>query len=186
MDPSVLKFIHKLGDFTEEESFLIAQEVLHKTYKKNDLLLRVGEVCSSLCYIISGSFYHFKMDTDLNENVMDLGVEHDWIINHQSFTSRKPSEYDIKAYEDSSILELTIDSIHKLIGVSQSFLKMGVVLQDATARMTILNDNNTPDLKYKYLLKNKPQIIQKFPQKIIASYLNITPETLSRVRKRLK
>lgn len=73
---------------------------------------------------------------------------------------------------------------HRLIGQSQSFLQMGKILEESTSRIDFFDNNNTQDEKYQYVLENKPELIQSFPQKLIASYLKITPETLSRVRNR--
>ena len=62
---------------------------------------------------------------------------------------------------------------------------MGKLLDQAVSRIEFYDNNNSPDEKYVHLLENKPIVIRKFPQKVIASYLKITPETLSRVRKRI-
>ncbi|SEK36811.1 cAMP-binding domain of CRP or a regulatory subunit of cAMP-dependent protein kinases [Aquimarina amphilecti] len=185
MDTSILEFLNKAGSFSEEESSLLQNEVKHRELKKNEFLLRKGEICSSLHFVISGSFYQYFIDTDLNMNIIDLGIKNDWVINHKSFTGRKPSEYEIQAFENSSVYELNIDSIHKLIAISPTFFQIGKVLEESTARVSFFDNNNTPDEKYEYILKNKPLLFQKFPQKIIASFLKITPETLSRVRKRI-
>lgn len=182
---SLSKFLNKAGSFTEKDSLLLQQELQYKTLKKGEMLLKEGAVCSVLCFIISGSFYQYTTDADLNKNIIDLHTETDWVLNHRSFTSRKPSETTIKAFENSTFYEISIDSIHKLIAQSQSFLQMGKILEEATARIDFFDNNNTPDEKYAYILKNKPILLQKFPQTMIASYLKITPETVSRVRKRL-
>ncbi|QTD37599.1 Crp/Fnr family transcriptional regulator [Polaribacter batillariae] len=186
MDKSILELLKKAGEFSEKESILLKNELQYKKLKKDDYLLEKGNTCSSLSFIISGSFYQYSIDLELNKNIIDLNVSNDWVINHKSFTTRKPSEYSIQAFEDSSIYELSIDAIHRLIAQSQSFLQMGKVLEESTSRIDFFDNNNTPDEKYNFILKNKPNLLQKFPQKLIASYLKITPETLSRVRKRIK
>ena len=116
---------------------------------------------------------------------IDLYIKNDWVINHKSFSTRQPSEYTIQSFKKSFVYELTIDSVHKLISKSQAFLTMGKILEESTSRINFFDNNNTPDEKYDFIINNKPQLLQEFPQKIIASYLKITPETLSRVRKRL-
>lgn len=185
MDESVLALLKKAGEFSEKESILLKSELRFKKLKKGDHLLENGAICSSLSFIISGSFYQYSMDVELNQNIIDLNVSNDWVINHKSFTSRKPSEYSIQAFEDSAVYELSIDAIHRLIAQSQSFLQMGKILEEATSRVHFFDNQNTPDEKYRFILENKPKLLQKFPQKMIASYLKITPETLSRVRKRI-
>jgi len=185
MDESILELLNKAGKFSEIESLLLKQELQFRKLKKDDVLLEKGHICSSLCFVVSGSFYQYYIDSELNRNVIDLNIANDWVLNHKSFTSRKPSEYSIQAFEDSTFYEISIDAIHRLIAQSQTFLQMGKILEESTSRIDFFDNNNTPDEKYLYIQKNKPNLLQKFPQKIIASYLKITPETLSRVRKRL-
>lgn len=184
MDESILEFLKKAGEFSEKESTLLKQELQFKELKKGDILLEKGKVCSSLCFIISGCFYQYSIDSESNKNIIDLNIANDWVINHKSFTSRKPSESSIQAFEDSSFYEISIDAIHKLIAQSQSFLQMGKILEESTSRIDFFDNNFSPDEKYHYIITNKPNLLQKFPQTIIASYLKMTPETFSRVRKR--
>lgn len=185
MNESILELLNKAGKFSEKDSLLLTQELQFKKLKKGEILLEKENVCSSLCFVVSGSFYQYKIDSEFNKNIIDLNIPNDWVINHKSFTSRKPSEYSIQAFEDSTFYEISIDAIHKLIAKSQSFLQMGKILEESTSRIDFFDNNNTPDEKYVYILKNKPNLLQYFPQTIIASYLKITPETLSRIRKRL-
>ena len=185
MDESILEHLKKAWGFSEKEFSLLNQELVFRELRKDDFILKDGEVCSSIYLTVSGSFYQYNTDFDLNKNFIDLYVSNEWMLNHKSFTSRKPSKYSIQAFENSTVCELSIESIHKLIGISQKFLQMGRILEESTSRIDFFDNNNTPDEKYSYLLKNRPKLIQKFPQKVIASYLKITPETLSRVRKRL-
>jgi len=185
MDKSILKLLSSVGKFSKKESLLLKEELKFRELRKGEVLLEKGNVCSSLHFVISGSFYQYNIDSELNKNVIDLNSINDWILNHKSFTSRKPSKYSIQAFEDSSVYELSIESIHNLIAKSQSFLQMGKILEESTSRIDFFDNNLTPDEKYHYIIVNKPNFLQKFPQTIIASYLKMTPETLSRVRKRL-
>lgn len=184
MDHLISEFLTKAGRFSEEEVILLKEELQFSTLKKDEILLDKGHICASLSFVLSGAFYQYNIDADENTNVIDLNVVHDWILNHKSFTTQKPSEYYIRSYVESSICFLTIESIHRLIAKSQSFLQMGKILEASISRIVFFDNNNSPDEKYQYLLENKPEIIQRFPQKLIASYLKITPETVSRVRNR--
>lgn len=179
------EFLKKAGQFSEEEIVLLQKEVQSHVCVKGTILLKKGDVCSSIYFIKKGAVYHHTTDESGHQRVIDLQVTNDWVLNHKSFTSRKPSEYQIQVYEDSEIYELTMASVHKLIAISQSFLQMGKILEETTSRIQFFDGNYTPDEKYAYILTHKPLILQKFPQTILASYLKITPETLSRVRKRV-
>lgn len=186
METSIMALIDSAGQFSEKETLLLKQELQFRRLKKDDFLLKKGDTCSSLYFVISGSLYQYNLDSNLDKNFIDLYISNDWMLNHKSFTARKPSEYFIQAFQESTVYELSIESLHKLIAQSQSFLQMGRILEESTSRIDFFDNKNTPDEKYQYLLKSKSKLIQKFPQKIIASYLKITPETLSRVRKRIK
>ena len=185
MEEPFLELLKRSGTFSKEEAFSLQNALQFKRLAKDGILLEKGTICSSLCFVISGSFYHHRLDNEGNKSVIDLNSTHDWVINHTSFTSRKPSAYVIQAFEDSTFYEISIDAIHRLIAQSQAFLQMGKILDTVTERINFFDNNSTPDEKYRYLLENKADLLQKFPQTIIASYLKISPETLSRVRKRL-
>ena len=177
--------LHTTGSYSDQEVQLLEAEIMVRDIKKGTILLDVGEVCSSVYFLEKGAVYQYQLDKENEKQIIDLNVPQDWIINHQSFTSRKPSTYRIEAYEDSRIQMLSITSIHALIAKSQTFLQMGTLLEQAVARVRFFDHQYTPDEKYQYVLKHQPALLQKFPQKILASYLKMTPETLSRVRKRV-
>jgi CRP-like cAMP-binding protein len=186
MGNPIIKYLNQNGTYSTSEIVLLEDVLEHKTIDKNDFILKAGEVCDSVGFVASGAFYQYKYDKDNNIVVSDFYIQNDWVINAKSFTSQKPSEYIIQAFETSSVYLLSIESIHGLIAKSQSFLQMGKILETGNSSTTFFKDIKAPDDKYTLLLNKRPEIIKRFPQKFIASYLNITPETLSRVRKRLK
>lgn len=185
MSHSISEFLSSAGRFSESELELLKNEAQLINIKKGTILLDKGAICSSVSFIAEGAFIHYNTDDAMHKNIIDLNVENDWVLNPKSFTTQNPSTYSIEAYEDSTLYILSIVSIHRLIAQSQSFLQMGRILEGATSRLSFFDKNYSPDEKYQHLLNNKPKLIQKFPQKLIASYLKISPETLSRVRKRL-
>ncbi len=174
-------FLKQVGTFTADELDQIQHECNPRYLKKNEVLLEAGQICSSIYFAVSGAIYQYRI-MDIDENIIDLHVENEFFLNYSSFIAQKPSLDTIKAYVDSEILELTVQSIHKLIDVSPVFFQLGKLLQPTTLRTQFFDDSMTPGEKYKYILEHRPQLLQKFPLKYIASYLKITPETLSRVR----
>ena len=182
---AIQKLIRSAGLLPEHEIQLLTEALVKRSFAKDETLLDQGEVCRCWWFIIEGATFQYKLDDELEYNIIDLSITHDWVVNHKSFTSQDPSSYTIKAFEDTVVYELNIHEIHRLIGASQAFLQMGKILDGATSRVTFFDNNSTPDEKYTYLMQNRRGLIQSFPQKMIASYLKITPETLSRVRARL-
>ncbi len=184
MNNQLVECLNKGGRYSEKELLLLEEVLECRILEKEEMLLHKGEICTSLCFIISGAVYQYETDAVLNKNVIDLHVSNDWVINHKSFTAQIPSEYWIQAFQETAIYTLSIEAIHQLIAQSQSFLQMGRILEESTARLAFFDNNYTPAEKYQFILDHKPELIQSFPQKLIASYLKITPETLSRVRNR--
>ncbi len=185
MNSSLIAYLQRTGSYSQEELTLLEEKLEYQTYPKETFLLNKDEVCSSLYFIESGAICQYKEDDAGEKHMIDLNVTHDWVINHKSFTSRKPSEYYIQAYEACEVYILSIEAIHTLIAESQAFFQLGKILEASTARVHFFDNNYTPDEKYAYVLKHKPALVQKFPQTLLASYLKMTPETLSRVRKRI-
>jgi CRP-like cAMP-binding protein len=179
------KILESTGKFNENDYALFEKEVKIKAVKKGEILLKQGQICQSVFYNIEGSFYQYNFKEEVELNVIDLYVEHEWFLNQQSFMTQKPSETFIVAYTDSTVLELSIHSLHHLIGLSPTFFQLGKVLEQSKSRIHFFDNSMTPLEKYQYILNEKTAFIQAFPLKIIASYLKIAPESLSRVREKL-
>lgn len=168
--------------FSESDYKLVQNELKYRKLSKNEILLDKGEICKSIYYIQSGSFiqYHIK---EIEKQIIDLHIKNEWFVNHTSFIAQKPSSTTITSFEESEILELSVYSIHKLIETSPVFLILGKILDQAQERTLFFDKCFSPTDKYNYILRNRPALIQKFPLKIISSYLKISPETLSRIRR---
>lgn len=178
----LLPILQQLGRFEEQHAALLAQQVQHRDVVKGEVLLPEGAVCKSVFYAVKGAFYQFNVKEETEEHIIDLHVQNEWFFNHSSFVLQKPSQTCIKAYTDGEILELTVASLHDLIAQSPAFLQMGRLLEQSTARVQFFDHNMTPTEKYQFILDHRPDLIQAFPLKVVAAYLKITPETLSRVR----
>lgn len=177
----VTHILNSVGNFSDEEVDIFEKYVLKRSVKKNDILLREGDVCRSLFYILSGCGYQFQ-DDETMENIIDLHLANEWMYNHPALINQSPSKTCIKVFSDAEILELPLYKWHRLIARSQAFLQLGKILDQESSRTHFFDHSLTPAEKYAYITANKPALLQAFPLKMIASYLKIAPETLSRVR----
>ncbi|MFY0593380.1 Crp/Fnr family transcriptional regulator [Roseivirga sp.] len=180
MFENFLESVTNYGHFTKGEQEMLCDVLKPQSVKKGELLLKQGDVSRTTYFIQQGSVRHYRDIDGFSEMTANLFIEGDWVLDHKSFTSQKPSANHIQAFEDCELLEFSMNSMHELISKSPSFFRLGKILD---------NPRNLDDLKlmspeerYNQLMETNPRLIQRFPLKHIASYLNMTPETLSRVR----
>ena len=176
--PEILNYI---GQFSGYDIELFEKHTSVQTIKKNDTLLREKEICKNFYFILSGSFFQFQTK-ETDDQIIDLHVEGEWMFNQQSLTEQTPSITAIKAFSKSEVIILSLTDLHSLCSKSSSFLQFGKVLNQSKIRTTIFDHSLNPADKYRYINKVKPELIKVFPIKMIASFLKVAPETLSRVR----
>lgn len=181
----VAKVLERIGYFSNHDIEIFEKMLTQKVVSKGDILLKQGEICQSVYFILKGAFLEYNFKEEIEQNIIDLYIENEWLLNKQSFIRQKPSENIIEAYTDGVVWELNIHKIHDLIAKSPAFLQLGKVLEPTHSRIQFFDNSHTPLQKYQYILENRREIIQVFPLKIIASFLKITPETLSRVREKI-
>ena len=175
------KVLDNIGTFSQEQILMLEKESRMCKFAKGDHLLKEGEIGDSIYLILSGAAYQFKAD-EITEMVIELYTAGTWCFNAVSFSTMQPSLTSIVAYLPCSTLQLSVTTIHTLIGISPAFLQLGKILNDAVSRACYYDGALSPSEKWRYLSKTRPDVVQHFPLKMIASYLKITPETLSRVR----
>lgn len=172
----------QFADFSDAEIQLLNKSICKRYLDKNEIISNKGDVSKSIFFIVKGSFYQFYYnDVREEEIITDLHLENEWVFNLESFVAQAPAKATVKAFERSEVMELTLDNLHALIAVSNKFLQFNKLLI-SNPKLSFFDENMNPTEKYNYILKTRPQLIQTFPLSMIASYLKIRPETLSRIR----
>lgn len=180
-----IQSVRQLGTFPASQISLLLNEISVRPLKKEACLLREGQVCPALYFLAHGSLRQYHKTVEGTERILNLFLERDWVTDYQSFLSQKPSRNFIQAFEDSEVIELSICSLHKLIGQSHVFFKMGRLLEAGIQPVNLYTEFSSPEERYREVLAKKPLWFQKFPLHLIASYLGVAPETLSRIRRRI-
>lgn len=176
-----VEILNSLGQFSSFEIELFDKHSSRQRLNRNDILLKEGEVCKSFYFVLQGSFVQFQT-IDIEDQIVDLHLNNEWMFNQESLTEQLPSMTSIRAFSKSEILSLSLNSFHCLCAKSQAFLQFGKILNQTKYRTSFYDSAKNPTEKYKFITRTKPELIKVFPLKLIASYLKVTPETLSRVR----
>lgn len=187
MTAELIKFINEYIDLPGAELEEIASMFKSRTVKKNDYLLREGETCKDLVFVQQGCLRLYYIADSIEVSVW-FSFEHSSAIEISSFISQKPSNYFLQAIEDSEILYLPKIELDKLYSTHPKMQEMmrkfweDVVL-NLVDRFTALQ-RDSAEQRYRDLL-NKPAYLQTIPQKYLASFIGVTPTSLSRIRKNI-
>ncbi|RPE05355.1 Crp/Fnr family transcriptional regulator [Chitinophaga lutea] len=189
MHDSLISYINRYAGspLTSQEEELVRTTFTPKRLKKRQYLLQEGDVCKHFCFIVSGAMRQYSVDEKGIEHVIQLGIETWWMGDRESIVMHTPSKYNIDAWENCELLIISYADTIRLLDQVPSIRKM---LQMMEERNSIANQkrlNSTislaADSRYADFVREYPDFLQRFPLHIIASYLGITKETLSRVRK---
>lgn len=174
---------------TEGDKIILRQHVIVKKLRKRQYLLQEGEICKSVAFVSQGMLRSYTVDEKSNEHILQFAPEGWFISDLNSFISEAPSNLNIDAVENSELILINKAAHVYLENAIPDFFKFNylqyrgayIALQKRITGMFTLSTEE----KYLNLLQIYPDIMQSVPQHMIASYLGLTPETVSRVRKKL-
>lgn len=157
------------------------------TLKKNNFFLQVGKKCNSVAFINSGILRIFYPN-DLGEDVTcHFAQNGEWVTSLSVFGTHQPSKENIQAITDCEILIIQSDDLermHREIPVMQEFSRKVIeAISVMMERRVAFFQNYTAEDRYKSILQNHPSLLQNVPLQYLASYLGVTPQHLSRLRK---
>lgn len=181
--------VNELVSITEEEFNYCKTLFLPKKLRKRQYLLQKGDICKYTAFVEKGMLRTFTTDEKGNEPILQFSSEGWWVADLYSFLTNEPSLFNIEALEDCELLLISKPSWDILLDQVPAFERyFRILIQNnliATQRRLMGSISETAEEKYLKLINNFPGCIQRVPQHMIASYLGITPETLSRVRSQI-
>jgi len=185
---SIIKNISKYITLTEKETEIFTSLLKYKAIKRKEFLLREDEVCRHETFVTQGCLRTYYVDQNGMEHVLGFSIEDWWAEDLYSFLTNKPARLCIEALEDTEVLQIekiNLEKLYEEVPKFERFFRLS--FQNAyIAQQERITFNLSSTAEERYLsFKNKyPYCEQRFPQKQIASYLGITPEFLSTLRKK--
>ena len=186
-DNKLLYYFKKWADITEADEAIILSAFEPVSIKKKKDLLVAGQPCHYLYFITQGCLRSFYIDTKGAEHIYQIRMDNNWISDLESFFSQRPSKYNIETLEDSTLLSISHERMEQLlIEIPRLERYFRILFQkayiNALNRLKSTMWETAMD-RYNDMLKEHPEVFQRVPLVYIASYLGITPESLSRIRK---
>lgn len=174
---------------SNEEQELIKSYLSVKKIRKRQYLIQDGDVDKIIAFVEKGALRSYSVDDNGNEHIAQFAIEGWFISDLYSFLTGEPATYNIDALEDSELVVISRSANEELLARSpkyQAFLFQQITGAYIALQKRITSSNSlSPEERYKNFITTYPDIVQRVPQHMIASYLGVKPETLSRIRKRM-
>lgn len=181
------RFVEQYVKIPDEDWNLIAPKFVRKELPKNHNILEQGKICKSLYFLECGLLRYFVLK-DGNEMTKFFTIAPYCFTSQASFNSRKPANEYIQTIEPSIIWEITYEQNEELLQLKSwnNFArKITQEVQFFTEEILEELQSETAENRYKKLLKNQPELLQRIPLKHPASFFGVAPQSLSRIRKKL-
>jgi len=183
------KHIEKRIHLTDEEFDTCIKFFTPKKIKKHQFLLQEGEVCKNIAYVNKGCLRVYTVDNKGAEHIIQFALEDWWVSDLNSYLTGSPAIYNIDALHDSEVLLLEKSVRNNLMDSVPKMERFFLLLMEANyiATHQRINESLGSSAEERYLkfVKTYPKLLEQVPQSQVASYLGITPQSLSRIRKEL-
>lgn len=186
---NILQNIARYVSLSDTEKEKLISIIRTTKIKKRQFIDQPGYTCKYRNYVVKGAFRSYFIDNDGKEHTVQIAIE-DWFVSDfYSYITQTPATLYVEALEDSTIFQMTYDDIEGLCkeihGLSEYFRISTEKAFAFSRKRALSNLSMTAEEKYLELLERYPDIVRRVPQKVIASYLGMTPEFMSKIRKNL-
>jgi CRP-like cAMP-binding protein len=175
-----------IASFSETDQQLFVSVLKMTKVKRKQFLLHPGMISKDRSYIVEGSFKAFLIGRDGQEHTISLAIDDGWIGDPGSFVSQEPSTLSIEALEDSTLIQWSYESEQLLLGRIPQFVQVMMQRSQQIAltiqRRVISHLTLSAEERYNEFADKYPAYLQRFPLHVIASYLGMSREFLSKIR----
>jgi CRP/FNR family transcriptional regulator, anaerobic regulatory protein len=185
----ILQNIGQHIKLTQQEQDLFLTKTETKHFKTKTILLNAGDICKDSYFVNSGVLRSFTINDNIVEHVLNFACSGWWISDMYSYLSQKPGNLFIQVLEDAEVIVLSKENqelLYKEIPKLERFFRI-LIENSLVANQERLMDNLslTAEERFEKFCKKHHDLIQKVPQKQIASYLGVTPEFFSKMKAKM-
>ena len=185
----LIDYFEKLLLLDEEEKSMVEEAFKVRRVKRRQFILQEGDICKHHTFVVEGCFRMYLVDEKGKEHNLQFAIENWWITDIGSFYSEEPSRLYIEALENSTVLQLNKEDQLKLFDDNLKFNRIFRILTENALvnahRRILQNISSTAEERYLNFLKMYPHFFNRISNVQIASYLGVTPEFLSTIRKKI-
>ncbi|MCK8523486.1 Crp/Fnr family transcriptional regulator [Aquimarina sp. D1M17] len=190
MNPNLTEYIKRYVTFSEKENNLFQSYLKPIKLKKKEFLLKAGQFCKSRFFITKGCVRLFYIDNKGNEQIIHFGIDNWWITDYESLITNKPTTLNIQAIEPTELLELPQEKFDELCDKVPQTERLFRKVMERTYIPILKRIEYIYSLKgeeqFRLFISENPEFTQRVPQYMIASYLGMSPEFVSKIRAKIK
>lgn len=189
MKDQIKKYLNRYVTFNDSEIDLFYSKLKTQTFLKKEFLLKENTICKYNFFILKGVVRSFFIDSKGNEKITQFAIDNWWVTNMESFIKETPSTQFLQAVEETTTLFISKNSLEELYLENPKFERLFRIITEnmliANLRKNDVFLQMTSKNRYVDFVVNLPDFVQRVPQYMIASYLEITPEYLSELRRQI-
>ncbi|MBB6371981.1 Crp/Fnr family transcriptional regulator [Chryseobacterium shigense] len=189
MTESLKRHIREYIEISDEKLEKYSSAFKIEKIKKKEFLLKEGDICEAEGFVLNGCLKVFRTDKNADEQILYFGIENWWISDIDSFINKIPSQLNIQAIEDSEILLISKEDKERLyqeIPEIERLMRLKFQMSIIALQRRIIDNLSKPsDERYQDFLKEYPKTAHRLTNIQIAAYLGVTPEFISRIRRKI-
>jgi CRP-like cAMP-binding protein len=180
--------MERMAKLSDEEWAFFSSKLIRREFSKKMPLLEIGQTENYLSFIEKGIVRYYIPGED-NDLTFAFVFDGEFTSAYDSFITRLPANYTIEALADTLLWQISYTDLQDIYAETKigntigRYASEGLFLKKSKRELSLLNDS--AEQRYRNLFIERPELIQKIPQKYLASYIGITPQALSRIRKRI-
>lgn len=179
-------YLHAQAGISNEEIGEILSLAMPRSFRRNEFLLKEGQVCRYKTFVGKGLMRIYGTVADGSEHILQFAPENTWVIDGESYDQQKPSVFNIAAVEASELLCWTKPDFDRLLSeipLLSTFSRQLITRNSHSSRQRLFSMlSGTPEEKYKEFVSHFPDLLSRLPLHMIAAYLGISLKTLTRIR----
>ncbi|SDG14104.1 Crp/Fnr family transcriptional regulator [Chitinophaga filiformis] len=183
----LVKYLREKGSLTNDEIEQFRASSITRRFRKRQYLLQEGDICHYNSFVAKGCMRMYRVGDNGAEHMLRFAIETWWMADYESYNSGNSSKNNIDALEDTDLIMIKKNDFDALVNAIPNFRifkeKLETRSYDASQNRILSNISDTAEKRYENFIQKYPDIYNRVPLHMIASYLGLTRETLSRIRK---
>jgi CRP-like cAMP-binding protein len=185
----LIDYLNQYIDLSSQEKEILLDYVQYRKYLKGQFIVQQGDICKYESFVIKGCLKTFYINEEGQEHIVMFAIENWWTADLGSFITQTPAHYNVQCLENTEVVQFSyekLEQLYLLIPKLERFFR--IIIQKAyvaSEKRIVTNFSMPAKERYLKFREQYPKIEQRVPQYMIASYLGITKEFLSKIRSQL-